>query len=106
MEWGLVLGITSESEVRKKQRHSPSTTTSCHTLWSCMHRPHTRSASPEQACPSLTHCWHIGMHHARWLWVLGVSQETRKTDVARHSPPRISSNPGGSLASQPMAPCP
>src|SRR5882672_10108597 len=106
VERGLVLGVTSESEVRKEERHSPSTTTSWHTLWLRMHRPHTRLASPKQACPSLAHRWHIGMRHARWPCVLEVSQETRKTGMARHSLPRKSSNLGESLASQPTAPCP
>ena len=37
VERGLVLGIISESDNEKIDDNSPSTTTSWHTLWSCMH---------------------------------------------------------------------
>jgi len=76
---GLVLGVILESEKHRNKENSPSTTTSWHTLWSRMHRPHTRSASPEQACLSLAHHWQIGMRHARWPCAVESAKNWRES---------------------------
>ena len=72
--WGRNLFWVSFQNQKIKEHwvNSPSTTTSWHTFLSCMHQPHTQSASPEQVCLSLAHHWQVGMHHYRWPCALGL----------------------------------